>query len=109
MELKPCPFCGGEVTHEIDSWGSMSWIECRVCGRMLATRCDGLPDDPPSPAVVFNNRPLEDALTVSRDEWKTRACQEELRADALEIERDLRRKHGSPKSNSEWMCDEAGQ
>jgi hypothetical protein len=27
-------------------------------------------------------------LIRSRDEWKTRACQEELRADALEIERD---------------------
>jgi hypothetical protein len=64
MELKPCPFCGGEVTHEIDSWGSMSWIECRVCGRMLATRCDGLPDDPPSPSMAFNRRPIEDALAT---------------------------------------------
>jgi hypothetical protein len=29
-----------------------------------------------------------EGLRINRDEWKTRACQEELRADALEIERD---------------------
>lgn len=29
-----------------------------------------------------------EALRISRDEWQRMACQEELRADALEIERD---------------------
>lgn len=33
-------------------------------------------------------REVLEGLRINRDEWQTRACQEEFRADALEIERD---------------------
>ena len=30
-KLKPCPFCGGEVRHEMMMDGAMSW-NCSICG-----------------------------------------------------------------------------
>ena len=29
-DLKPCPFCGGEATHDTD--GSAIWVICKKCG-----------------------------------------------------------------------------
>lgn len=34
-DLKPCPFCGGEATH--DTNGSEIWVICKKCG----ARCAG--------------------------------------------------------------------
>lgn len=29
--LKPCPFCGGEVTHFQLSWGVVAVVDCTRC------------------------------------------------------------------------------
>lgn len=29
--LKPCPFCGGEVTHFQLSWGVVAVVDCTGC------------------------------------------------------------------------------
>ena len=31
-KLKPCPFCGGMATLEIDKEYEQSWVSCQNCG-----------------------------------------------------------------------------
>ena len=45
MELKPCPFCGGEAEHEDFSDGFFVWcrVECKRCQvSVTLPRRDGL-------------------------------------------------------------------
>lgn len=53
MELKPCPFCGGEAVAEFDSdWGMV--VRCsRDCGAMTVERRYPLAIDP---VKAWNNR-----------------------------------------------------
>ena len=32
IELKPCPFCGGEAHINYDIYGLECWVECENCG-----------------------------------------------------------------------------
>ncbi len=31
-ELKPCPFCGGEVEIKHQTWGTAGLLKCNGCG-----------------------------------------------------------------------------
>ena len=36
-DLKPCPFCGSEATH--DTNGSEIWVICKKCGTRCLSTC----------------------------------------------------------------------
>ena len=50
-DLKPCPFCGGEVVREATGVGQITEVSCGECGRCLQ-----ISDE------EWNRRPIEDAL-----------------------------------------------
>ena len=41
--LKPCPFCGGEVTFDHDDNG-WNWVECLACGASTNARVSAMDD-----------------------------------------------------------------
>ena len=32
VELKPCPFCGGEADYRTENFGARVWVKCVICG-----------------------------------------------------------------------------
>ena len=35
IELKPCPFCGGEATVTIAPYAGVAFVECKQCSAMM--------------------------------------------------------------------------
>ena len=67
-ELKPCPFCGAnDPYHEISEDEIHVWI---ACGNCFATSSRIHTEHHTAPDFAWNTRPIEDSLTVERDEWR---------------------------------------
>jgi hypothetical protein len=61
-ELKPCPFCGGQV-HRIDGDDENAHdIECDGCAYIFYDLSEG--------NNWWNDRPIEDALRNGNDQWQ---------------------------------------
>jgi Lar family restriction alleviation protein len=70
MELKPCPFCGGEAKfdHDYNGW---NWIFCSQCNSSTNARVSAMDDCKPLLVEAWNRRhgTAEIAcLTKQRDE-----------------------------------------
>lgn len=57
MDLKPCPFCGGEpyFDHNDDGW---TWIECDQCRVATNQRISAMEDCKPLLAEAWNRRAI---------------------------------------------------
>ena len=57
MDLKPCPFCGGEpyFDHDDDGW---TWIECDQCSVATNQRISAMEDCKPLLAEAWNRRAI---------------------------------------------------
>ena len=55
MELKPCPFCGGEAGFDHDDNGWV-WIDCASCGASTNARVSAMDDCKPLLAEQWNRR-----------------------------------------------------
>jgi Lar family restriction alleviation protein len=55
-KLKPCPFCGSEVSQQINDAWYADYIRCKECGAEMKVNTGESVD------VYWNTRPLEDAL-----------------------------------------------
>jgi len=69
MELKPCPFCGGEVDYN-----ERGKVQCsRAC---IGIDCEGYSNE-------WNYRPIEDALSAEIDELKAKLAEAEAKLAAV--------------------------
>jgi Lar family restriction alleviation protein len=58
IELKPCPFCGGEAKLTDLKQAPESWVECKECG----ARTRFFSNSEEAPVSAWNTRPIEDEL-----------------------------------------------
>lgn len=58
IELKPCPFCGGEAKLTDLTQAPESWVECKECG----ARTRFFSNSEEAPVSAWNTRPIEDEL-----------------------------------------------
>ena len=62
VELKPCPFCGGEARKVYRSSGGTTHIECTVCrAQFLKSTCENAYDD------AWNTRAERTCKIVTKD------------------------------------------
>lgn len=55
MDLKPCPFCGGDAGFDHDDNGWV-WIDCSSCGASTNARVSAMDDCKPLLAEQWNRR-----------------------------------------------------
>lgn len=73
IKLKPCPFCGGGVEHEVfnDGFFTLGRVECKQCGVMMTT--------PPTSIIeAWNTRADADIRAKAIDD-----CMNEIREYAI--------------------------
>lgn len=84
-ELKPCPFCGCEATHEYDSdWGLV--VRCTTCGAIMT---DTIYPIKREAIQAWNTRHkrtckrigIKDRDVLCQIEWKCSACGYPLYSD----------------------------
>lgn len=57
LELKPCPFCGGEASFDHDDNG-WNWIYCKSCDASTNARVSAMDDCRPLLAEAWNRSAL---------------------------------------------------
>ena len=70
-DLKPCPFCGGTEDVALVESGALDWYTCEHC----------MPSNM-MPEIMWNRRPIEDALRTKMETLRRRLA--EIDAVAME-------------------------
>lgn len=60
MELKPCPFCGGEVVR-VRGFMALNFFKCKKCGAVVSFDNDYYNNHPDEAVKAWNCRKLEEA------------------------------------------------
>lgn len=95
IDLKPCPFCGGEAHFEMDE-SRWEWIECASCG-LQGNRSASLMDDcKPKLAEAWNRRSDASLADAQAEIARLRGALEDyatLKDEVIGLRQRLQREH----------------